>query len=289
MDANKISMTALAVIGLFGGVSDSKAQVSNKIVNYEFTCSGANYKNYPIYGEFRFNSSDYILVNKAGGSGGGRGINTVHFDGLTKKVYSVKNFDTWGNPVSFRDLTNCVNSIKNGDYVFFGICDDGGFNEWDNCNFYQSELVQGAVKMFENFGSKRLKELCYRDSWAMFIKKGDKEPIYEDVTKNSFLRYTFQTSVPVTTPTLKISQIPTTNTSSSSQTILEIEGPIIRYNFLLSKDLMDWKLLEPYSPYPRHYWGLNQDTGNVKMLDYDVGEGSSYPDSKFYRVDIRNR
>jgi len=92
----------------------------------------------------------------------GRGYDVVVVDQLTGEVKARDIFDTYGKGTSEADrMAGFINSVAAGDYVIIAIGDDGGTN--------MTELAYQAI---ERVGAGEIRNVGFRDSWAIIGRKG---------------------------------------------------------------------------------------------------------------------
>jgi len=111
-----------------------------------------------------------------GGADGGRGFNLAAFDSATGTLLGpVQHFDTWGSRDTGTDmerLVACLDSLPAGALLLVAVADDAGLNQFDSCERLPYAWVERGLAALEQLGSSRLRDYCYRDSWAMVAVKG---------------------------------------------------------------------------------------------------------------------
>lgn len=112
------------------------------------------------YSRFFFNSMS--IYN------GTRGIAVVALDAADGRTLVKKTFDTYGSTAFSDSLAALLNGLAEGTILLAGVRDDAA-----------TSLTVSAKEAIQKFGSQKINELKYRDSWAFIGRKGALEPIAE--------------------------------------------------------------------------------------------------------------
>ncbi len=117
---------------------------------------------------------------RAGGAGGGRGINVAILDSHTGiRMDDARTFDTWtgqggfgGLHTNFQQLIDYLNSLPDGTVISLSICDEGGFTMVDGTPWPNDPYVTAAYQTLESLGSTKIRNVGYWGGWAMVTVKG---------------------------------------------------------------------------------------------------------------------
>ncbi|MBN1480977.1 hypothetical protein EH223_00720 [candidate division KSB1 bacterium] len=99
---------------------------------------------------------------------GTRGIGIVAINASDGSILLKKTFDTYGSRAFSDSLALLLNGLVDGTILLAGVRDDAATN-----------LTAPAKEALQKFGSQKIDELKYRDSWAFIGRKGAAEPIAE--------------------------------------------------------------------------------------------------------------
>jgi hypothetical protein len=145
---------------------------------------GANAAQYNgQYGFSRFYSCGRSFYSKTGGAGGGRGFSAVILDPRTgAQLAAPQTFDTYmtrsacaqNDPsAQMYALVNYLNAAPAGSLILLSVADEAGLNQDLSCNpFSTSSCFEGGLSALEALGSTRIRNYCFRNSWAMIAIKG---------------------------------------------------------------------------------------------------------------------
>ncbi|MCI0513776.1 C25 family cysteine peptidase, partial [candidate division KSB1 bacterium] len=92
---------------------------------------------------------------------GRRGMNVVVVDSITGRSLATQDFDTYASALASDSLARFINRITHGQYVLAAIRDEGTQN-----------LTEAARLALESIGSRYIRQVRGRDSWAMIGYKG---------------------------------------------------------------------------------------------------------------------
>lgn len=122
-----------------------------------------------------------------GGGGGARGFNVVVIDSVTGSVIGpCHNFDTWATRhtgAAMNSMMEFINAIPDGQVVAIAVADDAGLNVDNACDRYAYSWVENGLLLLESLGSTRIRNYCFRDSWAMIAIKGTGQSCGEGLGK----------------------------------------------------------------------------------------------------------
>jgi exo-beta-1,3-glucanase (GH17 family) len=131
---------------------------------------------FDVLGYASFEKDGRPLYYRCGGSGGGRGINVAVLNEVTGNVEGVENFDTWDsngqNMIPVQALIAYLDEVESGRVVLLAIGDDGGFIDFRTNKAYTHDWIEDGYRALEELGSRHIREVGYRGSWAMFAQKG---------------------------------------------------------------------------------------------------------------------
>ncbi|XP_014793461.1 PREDICTED: protein FAM3B [Calidris pugnax] len=111
---------------------------------------------------------DDLLISEEKGNVG-RGINIAIVNYKTGKLTSAKYFDMWQGDHS-GELMNFIKNAPEGSLLLMVTHDDGS-----------TRLKDDAKKLVEELGSKQIRNMKFRSSWAFIAAKGFKLP--DDIQK----------------------------------------------------------------------------------------------------------
>lgn len=135
------------------------------------------------YGYARFYRCGRPFYNERGGGAGGRGFNAVVLDPSTGEILAPPaNFDTYATrsqcasndpSAAMYDLVQYLEGAPTGSLVLLAIADEGGLNQDDSCAaFSSSSCFSSGLAAIEALGSQRIRDYCFRNSWALIAVKG---------------------------------------------------------------------------------------------------------------------
>jgi exo-beta-1,3-glucanase (GH17 family) len=126
-------------------------------------------------GQARFEKNGLAFHDRCGGAGGGRGINVAVFDSAGD-VESSRIFDTWDlggqNQQVMLQLIAHLDAIPPGRTGVIAIADEGGFINWRTNMPYPGPWIENGYAAIERLGAQHIREVGYRQSWAMVFSKG---------------------------------------------------------------------------------------------------------------------
>ncbi|MFQ5641095.1 MAG: C25 family cysteine peptidase, partial [bacterium] len=102
-----------------------------------------------------------IKVNGEDLSPNKRGFNLVTLNPVNGAVEEIRIFDTFKSQAISDSMAQFLNSLRDETVVLIGIKDDA-----------QYSITESAYQALESLGSQRIRELQYRQSWAMIGVKG---------------------------------------------------------------------------------------------------------------------
>ena len=125
--------------------------------------------------EFTINGK--TVFSRGGRQYGARGINVAVLDPYTGiRMQEVRSFDTWiryGGPhANFQKLIDYLNSLPNGAVIALAISDEGGFVN-DSDQPWNEAVVESAYQTLEALGSTKIRQVGFRDAWAMITVKDE--------------------------------------------------------------------------------------------------------------------
>ncbi|HTX19451.1 MAG TPA: C25 family cysteine peptidase [Bacteroidota bacterium] len=91
----------------------------------------------------------------------GRGHQVVVIDPAADTLVNLGTFDVYGNPAEADSLAAFLTAVPQGYYVAAGIIDEGSYH-----------LTPAVYSAYHSIGSMYIDSVGYRDSWAIFGKKG---------------------------------------------------------------------------------------------------------------------
>jgi len=106
-------------------------------------------------------TSASIWLNHAPLQVGGRGIHVVVIDEGSGSVLAQQRFDTYDSPSESQRLSTLLNNLPAGRVVAMAIEDEG-----------TTSLTEEARRAIEALGSRLIRQVGFRDSWAMVGVKG---------------------------------------------------------------------------------------------------------------------
>ncbi|MCX6763988.1 MAG: PKD domain-containing protein [Candidatus Moranbacteria bacterium] len=105
----------------------------------------------------------------------GRGITIVVLNSATGAKEDARTFDTWASEINTNLMNQFIKGIANGKIILLGVSDEG-----------RCKLNDEALDTLEqSLGSIRVRELNYRDSWAIVTLKGRNQSLAENVGTES--------------------------------------------------------------------------------------------------------
>ncbi|MCP3962331.1 MAG: DUF11 domain-containing protein [bacterium] len=142
------------------------------------------------FGVARFYRCGTELYERLGGGGGGRGFNVLSVDPATgDEISPPQNFDTYGTrsqcaandpSAAMYALVDHLDAVPDGTLVMISVADEAGLNQDDSCAaFSDSTCYQEALAALEALGSTRIRDYCFRDSWAQIAVKGEGRAVAE--------------------------------------------------------------------------------------------------------------
>ncbi len=181
-----------------------------------------------------------------------------------------------------------INSIADGNYLFVGVGDEGGFTKWTSSHPFDASLVENTKSLLERLGSKQIRNYNYRDTWAIFTQKGNSNPQYEFFSINQSSTFTFDSNLTFNRPSTSISFRRGINKGQPDwlYSSVEIHGPAaLNYNLYQSFDLKKWyqlegSILKTFSP-DTCKKSINHFVGYIW-----TGEKIFYEPSLFYKVEL---
>lgn len=134
-------------------------------------------------GYARFYRCGKTFYNKRGGGNGGRGFNAVVLDPATGTVIAPPtNFDTYitrgrcatNDPTAeMFKLIQYLQDAPAGSLVLLAVADEAGLTRDNSCTPYStSSCFAAGLGALEGLGSQRIRDYCFRDSWALIAVKG---------------------------------------------------------------------------------------------------------------------
>lgn len=155
------------------------------------------------YGYSRFYRCGRKFYDKSGGSFGGRGFNAVVLDPVTgAQLQAPQRFDTWwtrseclqNNPAAaMYALVDYLDSAPAGSLIMLSVADDAGLSHDLSCNQFSSSCFETGLAVLGSLGSTRIRNYCFRDSWAMIAIKGQ-GVVAEGLSTNNLV--SLQTTLP---------------------------------------------------------------------------------------------
>ncbi|MES1240487.1 MAG: interleukin-like EMT inducer domain-containing protein [Acidobacteriota bacterium] len=135
------------------------------------------------YGYSRFYRCGRVFYGKTGGGGGGRGFSAVVLDPRTgDPIAAPQTFDTYATrqdcaldhpSAQMYALVNYLNAAPAGSLILLSVADEAGLNQDLSCNRYSlSSCFESGLAVLEALGSTRIRDYCFRDSWALIAVKG---------------------------------------------------------------------------------------------------------------------
>ena len=91
----------------------------------------------------------------------GRGLNLAVIDGTNMNIISKQHFDTYASSANTRSFVNLINSLPVGSIVAIAIKDEA-----------TNSLTEDAKRAIEGLGSKYIRQIHSRGSWALLGRKG---------------------------------------------------------------------------------------------------------------------
>jgi hypothetical protein len=147
-------------------------------ITFRATSRGFNAQEFAFQnGVARFFKDGVLFYEKTGGGGGGRGFNIAAIDANTGEVMQpVRNFDTWGTRTSgtaMNEMIAYLNGLPNGTLVMIAVADDAGLNIDNSCARLNFPWVENGIQALEALGSTKIRDYCFRFSYAMIAVKGE--------------------------------------------------------------------------------------------------------------------
>jgi hypothetical protein len=156
----------------------------------ELRASSAGYAvpEYP-QGVAEFARDGAVFYRRTGGAGGGRGFNVAAIDpGTGALLRPVAHFDTYitrGSGAELDAMLAFLAALPNGAVVMAAVADEAGLNLDDSCTRFALPQVEGALQALETLGSTRIRDLCFRDAWALIAVKGEGRALGEQLVKGA--------------------------------------------------------------------------------------------------------
>lgn len=167
-------------LGLTAVVGEAQAQT----IPIAVESAGAHAMSGYAYGYNRISIGTNVVAFGTGGAGLRRGWAVATLDPSEPDPAAVVHlFDPWGNEFEAQSMADFLDSLPPRTLVLIGVCDEAGLNLWDACDLKQSVAAQSLVAALERLGSRKVQELCYRDSFALVGVKGDGFALSEGVGK----------------------------------------------------------------------------------------------------------
>ncbi|MBN1561027.1 hypothetical protein JW998_12310 [candidate division KSB1 bacterium] len=91
----------------------------------------------------------------------GRGLNVAVLNQNSGAIEKAGHFDTYGDVNASAELARFIETIATGRTVLAAVSDEGSIN-----------LTEAAIQALETIGSAKIRDLGYRDMWAIIGKKG---------------------------------------------------------------------------------------------------------------------
>jgi exo-beta-1,3-glucanase (GH17 family) len=122
------------------------------------------------YGAFSRNSIQFLI--RYGGAGGGRGFNITVVDERTGDVLDFRNYDLWlSGQAAAEQMIAYLAGLPSGRVILFAIADEGGLRNPGSCS-PRASWIEDVYTAFESLGSEHIRDVCFREAWAMISKKG---------------------------------------------------------------------------------------------------------------------
>jgi exo-beta-1,3-glucanase (GH17 family) len=192
-------------------------------ITFKAVSRGANAAEFPFQlGVARFFKNGVKFYERIGGGGGGRGFNIAAINPITGDLIgSVQNFDTWGSRTTgeaMNAMITFLNSLPDGTLVMIAVADEAGLNGFDSCDRLNFPWVENGLQALEELGSSRIRDYCYRNSYAMVCFKGEGHAREEQLT--NAVEASAQTALDIIPPCPIVSSInPTSGQVGTSVTI----------------------------------------------------------------------
>jgi hypothetical protein len=139
-----------------------------------------------------FRRDGWTFYQRFGGGGGGRGFNIAVADPATGEIADAgQNFDTWGGGATAKQtMIDYINAIPDGRLIMLAVADEAGItlSGSQTCTMRTDATTIGLVQLLESLGSTRIREYCWRGSWAMIAIKGTGTALAEDYHLNEEAR-----------------------------------------------------------------------------------------------------
>jgi hypothetical protein len=146
--------------------------------------------------EYSFQSGSAILFRDGeivyradGGAHGGRGFNLAVYDACTNSLSppGVRHYDTFETRTSgskLAELTSDLSSVPDGSLVLMSVADEAGLNcfpggesgcgaDPGGCAHLGASAVEAFFQQLEALGSEKIRDYCFRNSWAFVAVKGE--------------------------------------------------------------------------------------------------------------------
>jgi exo-beta-1,3-glucanase (GH17 family) len=153
-------------------LSVSWPSLSEASLTYQFSATSQGYSatGSEGFGAFARNGIQFLI--RFGGAGGGRGINITVVHERTGDVLDFRNFDLWADGEPAADaMIDFLTAVPAGRIVLFAVGDEAGLMRADACE-PKAGWVESVYSVLELFGSEHIREVCFRQAWAMISKKG---------------------------------------------------------------------------------------------------------------------
>lgn len=108
-----------------------------------------------------------------------RGFNIAAIDTATGQlIVPVRCFDTWStrdNGIVMNNMVNFLDSLQNGTLIMIAVRDEAGLDSFppSSCSSLPYSWVNNGSTTLEALGSKKIRNYCYWNSWAMVTVKGE--------------------------------------------------------------------------------------------------------------------
>lgn len=139
---------------------------------YQFAATSQGYQGTGLEGYGAFSRNDIQFLIRYGGARGGRGINVTVVDERTADILEFRNFDVWNSGQAAADeMIAFLSKLPHGRLLLLAIGDEGGLMSPGVCS-PRASWVENVFAALEALGSEHIREVCFRQAWAMVSTKG---------------------------------------------------------------------------------------------------------------------
>jgi exo-beta-1,3-glucanase (GH17 family) len=141
-------------------------------LSYRFAATSQGYLATGLEGYGAFSRHDIQFLVRYGGARGGRGINVTVVHERTADILDFRNFDVWSSgQAAAVEMIAFLSALPAGRVVLLAIGDEGGLMNAGVCS-PRGSWVEDVYVALEALGSQHIREVCFRQAWAMVSTKG---------------------------------------------------------------------------------------------------------------------